>query len=440
MPLQQFCCISYYARSFSFLYLYYVGQNALWFGMLARRKQKGIFRKSFMTNRISPFSDTTTQALSSLFGQHMSRRTALVGLMGLVLAGCGSPTGGDTTRTSPSPTAPPVQSTPPPTPTPDEATPETVDNPGRTYVIFKGHHGNVNAVAWSPDSKYIASGGNDNLVQVWDTTSGTPLMVYKGHPAAVLSLTWSPDGATIASGGGAYGDNKDYSVRVWTALTGKDSFTYDEHKGVVTIVRWSYDGQHIASASSAETSVHVWEAQTGKTTTTYSGNDDSVSSLAWSPDSKSIVSGVATLMSGVMHPTVKIWKSLSGDEILTYPGQGANALAWSPDGKLIASTNNDKIQIWDAASGKDQTTLQSGNSAVLTLAWSPDGKYLVSGGGSTQSVGSDNIAQVWNVSTKQAITTYRSHQLPVSSVSWSPDGTRVASGSWDGVVRVWQAI
>jgi WD40 repeat protein len=68
----------------------------------------------------------------------------------------------------------------------------------------------VNAVAWSPDGKRIASGSQDKTVQVWDASSSNTLLTYRGHSyAAVSSVGWSPDGKRIASG------SWDGTVQVW---------------------------------------------------------------------------------------------------------------------------------------------------------------------------------------------------------------------------------
>jgi len=68
----------------------------------------------------------------------------------------------------------------------------------------------VNAVAWSPDSKRIASAGSlDPTVQVWDATDGGHVYIYGGHRTGVQSLAWSPNGKHIASGG------IDHTVQVW---------------------------------------------------------------------------------------------------------------------------------------------------------------------------------------------------------------------------------
>ncbi len=369
----------------------------------------------------------------------VSRRTVvLAGLGGLVVVAGGgalawtalshkqpsvgpTPTSGPTgvpsatTTHAPAPTATPV---PPPQ--------------GTTLLTYRGHSDVLNAVAWSPDGKKIASGSGDkagdNTVQVWDARSGSTLLVYRGHSDNVYTVAWSPDSARLSSGG------KDTTMQVWSASSGSLIYAYHGHSSSVYAVPWSPNGKYIASSGRDDRSVQVIDAQSSSLLFTYLGHQDYVHSVAWSPDSSRIVSGGGGPQN--IDHSVQVWDALSGANVLTYSGhsQPVISVAWSPDGKYIASASLDQtVQVWDAHTGNLIVTYRGHTDKVLAVAWSPDGKYLAS-------AGDDSTAQVWQPQSGSTLYVYRGHSNWVSALAWSSDSQRVATASFDKTVQVWQAV
>lgn len=81
-----------------------------------------------------------------------------------------------------------------------------------------GHRQEVCGLKWSPDNQYLASGGNDNRLHVWNMQSQTPVQTYTDHLAAVKAIAWSPHHhGLLASGGGT----ADRCIRFWNTLTGQ---------------------------------------------------------------------------------------------------------------------------------------------------------------------------------------------------------------------------
>lgn len=79
------------------------------------------------------------------------------------------------------------------------------------------HRQEVCGLKWSPDNQYLASGGNDNRLYVWNMQSLSPLQTYTDHLAAVKAIAWSPHHhGLLASGGGT----ADRCIRFWNTLTG----------------------------------------------------------------------------------------------------------------------------------------------------------------------------------------------------------------------------
>ncbi|MGE4618977.1 MAG: hypothetical protein AAEJ04_04120, partial [Planctomycetota bacterium] len=78
------------------------------------------------------------------------------------------------------------------------------------------HSADVWAVCWDPTGKRIVTAAEDNLIHVWETTTGEELLTLEGHEDHVLCLDWSSTGTQIASG------SSDDTIRLW------DSISYQE--------------------------------------------------------------------------------------------------------------------------------------------------------------------------------------------------------------------
>ncbi|NJL11066.1 MAG: hypothetical protein HC908_15310 [Calothrix sp. SM1_7_51] len=81
--------------------------------------------------------------------------------------------------------------------------------------ILCGHDYWIPSVAFSPDSKILASGGNDKKIKLWDVNSGTCLKTLQGHSHWVDSVAFSADGQTLVSG------SWDETIKLWNVETGE---------------------------------------------------------------------------------------------------------------------------------------------------------------------------------------------------------------------------
>lgn len=241
-----------------------------------------------------------------------------------------------------------------------------------------------------PDGRYIASGDTAGMVHVWNVD--TPfaenhaeeqktLVTYRGHTRFVRSIVWSPDGKYIASGGD-YGDN---TVQVWEASSGNHLYTHSSQYRIFAVA-WAPDGGCIASGSFDGT-VQVWPWNGGGESYIYRGHTGPVYSVAWAPDGKYIVSAGH-------DAAVQVWSTKHPQEPMhIYRGHTlpVKAVAWSPDGEYIASGSDDAtVQVWEATSGKHIATSSEHTHWIRAVAWAPDGEYIASA--------SDATVRVWCIS------------------------------------------
>jgi len=117
------------------------------------------------------------------------------------------------------------------------------------------HHGPVDAVAFSPDGKWVATGSGDKTARVMEAATGKEVSRL-AHYGTVHEVAFSPDGKWLATA------SVDNTARVMEAATGKE-VSRRSHQGIVNAVAFSPDGKWLATGSEDNTA-RVMEAATGK--------------------------------------------------------------------------------------------------------------------------------------------------------------------------------
>src|SRR5581483_11499635 len=103
-----------------------------------------------------------------------------------------------------------------------------------------GHHSDVCTLAWSPDGRYLASGGKDHMVHIWDTNRQDLRHWRLSGRSGVKTLSWSPGLSILAAG-------SDQQISLWDLNTSSLLRQWDAQRDEVRQIVWSPDGKYLAS-------------------------------------------------------------------------------------------------------------------------------------------------------------------------------------------------
>ncbi len=271
---------------------------------------------------------------------------------------------------------------------------ETLDDDGGIIRAFAQPSGNVDSVAFSPDSTVVASALGEQLgpesfddkVTIFDATSGRVSGQFGGEAEQVSGcaffrneVRFSPKGDVLAA------NSHDFTVSLYDASNGEILHTFPPHGSTVTDLAFSPNGDLLATTSDDST-LRIWSIADRQMVNEYTTAPGGYWSLVFGADGRTLV--VSDLVG-----TVSVLDIDTGSVVRTFAGQKNRLaeLAISPDGSLVASGADDNtVELWSTATGELLAQLPGHTSPVRTVAFSADGAMLASGS-------SDATVRLWSL-------------------------------------------
>ena len=335
----------------------------------------------------------------------------------------------------------------------------------RPLAFPSGHteiynEGGIRCVAFSPDGKFLATGGmyRDRDVKLWDIEQGEQRWSITFEESA-KSITFSPDGRYIATHFAADvvhvlriedGTAVPFDLNTEKWIGRSERKPPAEHTSEGVRVSFSPNGKHLINLG-ANNTIRVRNIETGVEVKTLVGTNGYTQTIGLSPEGEYL--GISIRY----EDAVELWRE---ETIARFPHEMRVMTAEiSSDGRVLATGGRDnKVRLWDVETEKLHQTLSGHIAPIQTLAFSPDGTLLVSSGGRNweEQPGDDGItytfssresvvdktAKVWDVATGENIATFK-HLGQVRAIAFSPDGTLLATSAGRTDIRstkTWQDI
>ncbi|TDC47475.1 WD40 repeat domain-containing protein [Actinomadura sp. KC345] len=301
-------------------------------------------------------------------------------------------------------------------------------------ITLTGHTGVVEAVAFGPGGRLLATGGSD-APRIWDVATARTLRTL--DTANVRGVAFSPDGRLLATA------HDDSFAALWDVSSGRRTATFRTERFAVWTVAFSPDGRTLATGNP---DVRLWDLRTGRATVFDTGPltrnpqgdpaPNTVLKVEFSPDGRTLAAAQTGYGEGGGQGAVLVWDVATRRRtaLLRGPGEDTRSLAFLRGGASIAVCGESaEIALWDVAARRITASFTGHLDEVRGLTGSKDGTTLAS-------CGVDRNVHLWDVASRRTTAVLTGHTQLLDTLALSPDGRTAAAagGQDDHAVRIWK--
>ncbi|KAK4697792.1 COMPASS component SWD3, partial [Lecanoromycetidae sp. Uapishka_2] len=272
----------------------------------------------------------------------------------------------------------------------------------------------------------------DSKLLIWDTATGNHLHTLEGHLAGISTIAWSPDSKTLASG------SDDKSIRLWDVSTGKTHpHPLQAHSSYVYSLSFSPRGNMLASGSYDE-ALFLWDVRTSRLMRSHPAHSDPIGGVDFVRDGTLIVSCAGDGL-------IRVWDTATGQCLRTLVHEDnapVTGVCFSPNGKFVlAWTLDSSIRLWNYVEGRCVKTYQGHKNEKYSIGGAfgvYDNKEKTEQRSFAVSGSEDGSLFCWDVQSKEILQRMEAHDGVVMGVDTWPDGGLMVSGGIDKTVRIWE--
>ncbi|XP_065850244.1 cell division cycle 20.2, cofactor of APC complex-like [Euphorbia lathyris] len=180
----------------------------------------------------------------------------------------------------------------------------------RSHIVetYRGHHQEVCGLKWSTSGQQLASGGNDNLVHIWDRSVASStqwLHRLEDHTSAVKALAWCPfQGNLLATGGGG----ADRCIKFWNTHTGACLNSVDTGSQVCSLLWNKNERELLSSHGFTQNQLTLWKYPSMVKMGELTGHTSRVLYMTQSPDG-------CTVATAAGDETLRFWNVFGVPEV-----------------------------------------------------------------------------------------------------------------------------
>ncbi|PIA78809.1 hypothetical protein BFR04_04555 [Gaetbulibacter sp. 4G1] len=276
-------------------------------------------------------------------------------------------------------------------------------------------------VAWSPNGKYIASGGNQDELKLFDGNTYKLIKTYPVKDVQLSRLKWHPTKnklAVITQGRTFKAKILDLDNDSWTGLRGlKNSFR---------ALGWNYTGELLA-VSELESFVSIYNID-GTRVSRFRADEKGVAGLDWHPKNNTLVTvGTKVGFFNYLGDTLKIFETRKKEPFLL-------CVEWHRSGKFFAvgdygdleKAKNKLVQFWNIE-GEKIKEIKGSIAEYRNLRWNKKGTKLAT---------ASDALRIWSKKGKLLFESKSTNDY-LWGIDWSPDGKYIITSSRKGVITIW---